>query len=69
MDDFAVMVVENQVLASMLTAMDNVVLPRVELVVKSITESSGRGPNSMVQLVDQRNFSGNAEKHATHVGL
>ena len=39
--------------------MDNVVKPQVELAVRSITESSGRGPSSMLQNRDQRDFTGN----------
>ena len=43
------------------TAMDNVVLPRIEMAVRSITASSRRGPNKVVQNPDQRGFSGNLE--------
>ena len=45
---------------AILTAIDNVRIPRVEMAVRSITESSGRGPSSMVQIPDQRDFTGNA---------
>ena len=45
-----------------LTAMDNVVIPRAEIAVRLITESSGQGPNSMVQIPDQTYFPGNTEK-------
>ena len=45
-----------------LTAVDNVVMPRVELAVRSITESSVRGPNSVVQKSDQRYFTRKTEK-------
>ena len=41
--------------------MDNVVIPRVEKTVKSFTYSSGCGPRSVVQSLDERNFSGNME--------
>ena len=53
--------VQNRVHSAILTAMDNVVIPRVEMAVRSITESSGREPSSMVQNPDQRDFSGNTE--------
>ena len=54
--DGALMSVENRVHDAMLTAMDNVVIPRIEMAVRSITESSGRGPNSTVRNSDQRDF-------------
>ena len=41
--------------------MDNLVLPRIEMAVRSITGSSGHEPNSVVQNPDQLNFSGNTE--------
>ena len=49
---------------AILTALKNEVLPQVEMVVKSITESSGRETNSMVQNSDQRDFTGNTENTA-----
>ena len=42
-----------------LTAMDNVVIPRVEMTVRSITRSLGQGPSSVVQNPDQRDLTGN----------
>ena len=41
-----------------MTAIDNVVIPRVEMAVRSVTESSGRRPIGMVQNSDQRNCTG-----------
>ena len=41
--------------------MDNLVIPGVEMAMRSITGSSGRGPNSVVQNTDQRDFSGTME--------
>ena len=55
------MIVENRVHDAILTSMGNVVLPRVEKAVRSITESLMRWPNSMVQNPDPRDFSGNTE--------
>ena len=43
--DNAVMTVENRVQDAILTAMLIVVIPRVEMTVTSMTESSGRGPS------------------------
>ena len=40
----------------------DVVTPRIEKAVRSITGSSGRGPNSVAQNPDQRGFSGNMEE-------
>ena len=40
--DNAVMAVENRVHDAILTAMDNVVIPRVEMTVRSIIESAAR---------------------------
>ena len=37
--------------------MDNVVIPRVEMTARSITQSSRRGPSSTAQNPDQRDFS------------
>ena len=44
---------------AILTTMDNVVIPRVELAVRSLTESLGRGLSSVVRNPHQRVFSGN----------
>ena len=54
-----VMTVENCMHDAILTAIDNVVYPRVEMAVKSITGSTGHGTNSEVQNPDRRNFLGN----------
>ena len=43
---------------AILTAIDNVRIPRVKMAVRAITESSGRGPSSVVQNPDQRDFTG-----------
>ena len=42
------------------TAMDKLVIPRVEMAVTSITGSSGHGRNSEVQNPDRGNFLGSA---------
>ena len=44
-----------------LTAMNDVVLPRVEMAVRLITGLSGKGPNSIVQKPDRRKNTGNNE--------
>ena len=59
--DNAVMTVENCMHDAIFTAMDKVVIPRVEMAVRSITGSSGHGPNFVVQNPDRRNFTGNTE--------
>ena len=56
-----VMTVENLLHDVVLTAMDNVVKPRLEMAVRSITELSGRGPNNVVQNHDRSDFTANAE--------
>ena len=52
------MIVENRVLDATLTAMHIVVTLRVEMSVKGVFESAGRGLNSIVQNFKQRGFSG-----------
>ena len=42
--------------------MNNVVIARVEVVVRSITGLSGNGPNGIVQIPDRKDFTGNTEK-------
>ena len=59
--DNAVIAVENCMHDAILTALNNVVISRVEMAVRSITGSSGNGPNSIVQNPDQRDFTGNTE--------
>ena len=48
--------IRKEVHDSVLTTLDNLVISRVEMVRRSITGSSGRGPNSVVQNPDQRDF-------------
>ena len=59
--DKAVLIVENRMHDAFLTAIDNVVIPRIEMVVGSINCSSGHGSNSEVQNPDRRDFLGNAD--------
>ena len=59
--DNAVMTVENCMQDAILTAMDKMVIPRVEMPVRSITGSSGHGPNCVVQKPDRRDFTGSTE--------
>ena len=59
--DDAVMTIENQIHDAILTAMDNVVMPRVEMAVRSITGSSGQGSSSLAQNPDRADFTGNTE--------
>ena len=51
------------------TAMDNVVSPRVEKVVTSITASSGRGPDSVVKTHDPQIFFRNYGKYLALEGM
>ena len=55
------MAFENRMHDSTLTEMDKVILPRVEMPVRSITGSLGHGPNSVVQNSERANFTGNTE--------
>ena len=57
----AVLTVENCMHEAILTAMDKIVIPRVEMTVRSITGSSLHGPNSAVQSPDRRDLTGNTE--------
>ena len=59
--DSAVIAVENLMHDAILTAMNDVVIPRVEIAVRSITGSSGNGRNSIFQNTDQRDFTGKTE--------
>ena len=59
--DSAVIVVENLMHDPILTAMNNVLIPRVEMAVRSITGSSRNGPNSIVRNPDRWDFAGNTE--------
>ena len=55
----AVMIVENCMHDGNLTTTDNVVIPRVEMAVKSITGSTGHRMNNDVQNPDRRDLLGN----------
>ena len=59
--DNAVKTAETRKHDAILTAMDNVVTPPVELAVRSITASSGHGTNSALQNQDRRDSIGNTE--------
>ena len=70
--DGVVAAVGNRVYDAISTAMDKVVLLRVEMAVRSVSGSSARSisgwnqslrPNSVVQNPDQRDFSGNMENN------
>ena len=55
--------VETRVQNAILTAVKNLVIPRVELAMKSVNTSSGCGVDSVVLDPDRRDFSGNIEGH------
>ena len=55
----AVMTVQNRLHDAILAAIDDVVIPRVEMAVKSITGSTGHGTNGEVQNPVRRDFIGN----------
>ena len=55
------MALENRMQDAIFTAMDNVIIPRVEMAVRSIMESPGRGLSSVVQNPDQKDVKGNLE--------
>ena len=57
----AVIVVENRLHDAILTVMNDVVIPRVEMAVRSITGSSANGVESIVQNLDRRDFTGNSK--------
>ena len=59
--DSAVIVVKNCMYDAILTAMNNVMIPRVDMAVRLITCSSRSGPNSLVQNPDQKDFTGNTK--------
>ena len=59
--DDAVMTVENCMHDAILTAMETVVIPWVEMTVRSITGSSEQRLSSVVQNTDRRDFTGNNE--------
>ena len=56
--DNAVMTLKNRIHDAILTAMDNILITRVEMAVRLITESSIRGPSNMVLNPDQHDFTG-----------
>ena len=56
--DEAILTVENFMLDAILTTMDNVVIPRAEMAVRSITGSSALGPNIVVRNPDRSDFTG-----------
>ena len=58
--DKTVLIVKTRMHNAILTAMEKVVIPRNNMVVKSIAGSSGHGPNSEVENFDRRDFVGNA---------
>ena len=58
--DNAVLTVQKRTHDAFLTAMDEVVIPRFEMTMKSVAGSSGHWPNSEVQNPDPRFFLGNA---------
>ena len=53
------MTVENRMHYAILTAIHKVVIPRVEMAVKSIAGSTGHATNSEVQNPERRDFLGN----------
>ena len=53
------MTIENSLHDAILTAIGNVVIPRVEMAVKSIAGKAGHGTSSAVQNRDRRDFLGN----------
>ena len=59
--DNAMITVETRVQDAVLTAIQNLVIPRVELAMKSADASSGRSIGGNVLEPDQRDFSGNIE--------
>ena len=62
------MTVESRMHDAILTAIDSVVIPTVDMAVKSITGSTGHGTNSEVQNPDRRDFWGILET-PRHIGL
>ena len=59
--DSVMTTVETRVQDAVLSAIEDLVLPRVELAMKSINASSGRDADSVVPDPDWRDFSGNIE--------
>ena len=59
--DIVMTTVETRVHYEILTAIENLVMPRVELAMKSVIASSGRRMDNFVMDADQRVFSGTIE--------
>ena len=59
--DSVMTTVETRVENVEMTAIENLVIPTVELAMKSVDASSGRGAESVVQVPHWRDFSGNIE--------
>ena len=59
--DIVIITVESRFRDAVLTAIENLVIPRVEVAMKSANASSGRSVDCNVLEPDQRDFSGNAE--------
>ena len=59
--DNAVITVKNCMHDAILTAMNNLVIPRVEIALRSITGWSGKGSKCIVQNPDRSDFTGNTE--------
>ena len=57
----AMKTVEARVQDAVLTAIENLVVPRVELAMESVNASSGHGVGRALLGPDQRDFSGNIE--------
>ena len=57
--DSVMTTVESRVQKAILTATESLVIPRVELAMKSVSASSGRDIDNIVPDSDQRDFSGN----------
>ena len=53
--------IETRIYDAILTARERLVIPRVDLAMKSVNTFSGRDIDSIVPDPDQRNFSGNIE--------
>ena len=59
--DSVMTTVETRMQGAVLFAIENLLIPRVELAMKSVNASSGREVGSVVLDPDQRDFSGNME--------
>ena len=61
--DSGMTMVKTRVQDAILTAVENFVIPRVELTMKSVNTSSGRQVDSVLLAPDRRDFSGSIECH------